>query len=122
MKKSAEEIERNLCQFIGTEEWHKFSPLSKLLLTDGAKYLADVCGAFWFMDIIASIQKNPNVAKQDMQVCKLVKNKTGNGAMFIAEDGNDNVLYKQEIPFTDCPLAEMVVWVMNGVILLPSEN
>ena len=117
IKLTPEELKRNLCQFTGTDGYHKFSPLSRLVITDGVKYLADKCGAFWLLDIIASVKST-----EEFQVCKLVKNKTGNGAKFVIEDGNSNIVYTQKIPFTDFPLDEIEIWNTNGVILLPSEN
>ena len=37
-------------------------------------------------------------------------------------DGNEAVVYAQEIPFTDFPLDEVTLWFANGVIYLPSEH
>ena len=49
-----------LAGFSGTEEYHRYSPLfRRMLLTDGAKYVADNGGghgAYWLMDAIASHQ------------------------------------------------------------------
>ena len=47
----------NLAQFYGTSAYYRFIILSNLVLTDGTKYLAEVAGAYWLMDLIASYQK-----------------------------------------------------------------
>jgi len=53
---TAEQIELSLSGFIGTEAYHRFNALCpKVVLTDGAKYLADQAEAYWLMDIIGSV-------------------------------------------------------------------
>lgn len=52
--------EKVLGNFTGTENWHKYSAIMpKVLLTDGALYVANEGGAFWLMDIIGSVQRLP---------------------------------------------------------------
>jgi hypothetical protein len=38
-----------------------------------------------------------------------------------AADGNDRVIVRQEIEFTDFPLSEIKLYLTDGVLLLPSE-
>jgi hypothetical protein len=45
-------LELNLKQFTGTEQYHRFH--SSTVLTDGALYLAEVARCFWLMDVFAS--------------------------------------------------------------------
>ena len=60
----ANEIQGGLSGFYGTEGYHRFSVLCpKLLLTDGAKWLAENAGAYWLMDAIGSHQ--PKAMKDD---------------------------------------------------------
>lgn len=121
MKPTKEEILNNLPQFTGTDGYHKY--MGNILLTDGAKYMAEACGAFWFLDIIWSVQGKNALKREEMQVCKLQR--VGEGAVVTIEDGNKNVLYTQKVGFTDFPLDEVEVWanVQDNfrVILLPSE-
>jgi hypothetical protein len=42
-------------------------------------------------------------------------------ATLLCDDGNGNVVYTQEIPFTDFPLDEVRLYFANNVIHLPSE-
>lgn len=104
-------------QYTGSENWYKYS--FGLLITDGARAFADKLGAFWFLDIIGSYQSG--LRNQPFQVWKIQKNKTGNGAKVTCEDGNNNVLKSQRIPFTDFPYDEGTLWLSDNVILLPSE-
>jgi hypothetical protein len=43
-------------------------------------------------------------------------------ATLACEDGNDNVVFTKEIPFTDFPLDEIALWFSDDVIYLPSEH
>ena len=121
--KTKEEIQANLAQATGTQQYHKFSILfPRLVLTDGVKQLCNDAQCFWLMDIIGSYQHKLN---EPFQVWTLtVKDRA---AKVSATDGNDKVLAKQKIPFTDFPLDSIQLYVEEGgegyqVILLPSEH
>jgi hypothetical protein len=54
--------------------------------------------------------------------------KTGNEAIFTVDDGNGNILYTQNIEYTDFPLDEVHLFVSDlreygnsPVVMLPSE-
>lgn len=121
----ADELTRNLAYFTGTEKWHKWNPLTpNYVLTDGALYLAENAGAFWLMDLIASYYHDQKVKAESFQVWKLTV--TGESAVVVCTDGNENELTRQDIPYTDFPLPEMTLFVGQDeepywVILLPSE-
>jgi hypothetical protein len=115
----------DLRQFTGTETWTRYAPFGGkgMLLTDGAKFLAEEAGAFWLLDIILSIKPKYFNGDDWFKVVKLaVKD---HNAVFTLEDGNDNILYRQEIPYTDFPFAEQTLFVQtDGIewtIMLPSE-
>lgn len=90
-----------------------------LMITDGAKALAEKFQCFWFLDVVASYQHE--LKTEEFQVWKLVKN-NDNTAIVSCEDGNDNILKSQHIPLTDFSADTATVWLENGVILLPSEH
>jgi hypothetical protein len=124
-KMTAQEIQESLNQFYGTTEWHRWSILYRqFLLTDGAKFVAESCGAYWLMDLIASYQKRLLRAGQFFQVWKL--GTTGSKGVVTCEDGNGKRLVRQALAFTDFPLDEITLWAewdgQNLVILLPSEH
>lgn len=116
----AEQLEQELRQFIGTENYYK---LAFGKITDGAKYLADAAGAYWLVDDICIHNAFTRTLKanRDFQVWTLTKNKTGRGAKLVAEDGNKTKLFSTRIPFTDFPLDSIQLYFINGVVLLPSE-
>jgi hypothetical protein len=119
-------LESELSQFTGTEKYHRFSILFRsLVLTDGAKYLAEKAECYWLMDIIGSILPLISIKSGGFCGATIAKIKGTSGAVFTADDGNGNVFYTQKIPYTDFPLDEYKLYVCdNGnvwVILLPSE-
>jgi hypothetical protein len=119
--KTAEEIKQGLAHCYGTEGYHRFSILSRLVLTDGAKYLADECQAYWLMEAIASHQKTcmKDEMLVDMQFWTL-KVEDGSGVLTCERD-TDDIAITQNIPSTNFPLDEVKLYVTNEVILLPSE-
>jgi len=116
------ELEQGLAQCYGSEQYHKFSVLSPLKITDGVKYLCDKAGAYWLLDIIASYQ--PQCMKDEMlryyQIWKL-NIKDGEGRVTCERDTGD-IAITQPISYTDFPLDFIKLICTNGVILLPSEN
>lgn len=117
----ANEIKAGLAGFYGTMEYHRFSVLSPLVITDGVKYLCEKAESFWFLDIIASYQKQ---CAKDSMLCDMqfwtLKVAEGKGIVTCDRDKGDTAI-TQAIPHTDFPLDEIKLYVANGVILLPSE-
>lgn len=115
----AKQLEINLAQFTGTENYYKFNLfLRDAVMTEGAKYLAEEAGCFWLYDILCSVQSLPKVRAEEFQVLRFNKAKK----LVTVEDGNYNVLYSQKILSTDFPLDEIMLYFTNNVLLLPSEN
>ena len=90
-----------------------------LIITDGAKALADKFHCYWFLDIIASYQ--PELKGEEFQVWTLTKH-PGDCAIVKCTDGNDRVVKSQEIPWTDFKPDIATIWVEFGTALLPSEH
>lgn len=123
MKTKAEILE-GLGNFYGTENYFRVS--GRLVLTDGAKYLCTEAECFWFADIVNSILcTKPKIRRESFLVAKFEKLGESSG-IFRLEDGNYNLLYDQEIPYTDCPLDKIEVFVEASrdfhVMLLKSEH
>lgn len=125
----AAELEANLPHFTGTESYTNLRYpwlRSRFLLTDGAKYLAETAKAFWLMDAIASHQTNKKVAAEPFQIWKLVVDEKQQ-ATLTCTDGNENVLARQVIPYTDFPLNEITLYAEQSeyltgrVVMLTSE-
>lgn len=109
----------NLDQFNGGDAQYRHPLMRSVNYTEGAKYVADTAGAHWLLDVVASHQLDPKVKAEPFQVWKLEV--TGSVGKVICEDGNDNVVTTQDIPFTDFPEPGVTLWFTGNVILLPSE-
>lgn len=115
----------SLGQFTGTDNWYKH--FTGLLYTDGVQYLAEEAKAYWLIDAIFShIVTNKAFKHEDFVACKLKLTETG-GAILNLEDGNDNVIASQVIPFTNFPFEdieddELMLFFENDVLYLPSER
>lgn len=104
----------DLVQYIGTTNYYKH-PSSGLEYTDGVQHMAQAGEAYWLIDAIASYHR-----QEPFQVWTLTV--TGMKAVLtMVEDTGQPVLVRQDIPFTDFPLDEIVLWLIEGVLILPSE-
>ena len=118
------EIQADLPNFTGTESYHRWSILFRyFVLTDGAKYVADECGAYWLMDAIAS--HLPRSRNEGFVVAKLARGKAVTYYILTLDDGNGNTFARQVIDHTNFPLEEITFYIIPQddlrVIMLPSE-
>jgi hypothetical protein len=88
--------------------------------TEGVKYMAELCNAFWLIDAIASHQPNPKVRSEEFQVWFLKS--LGDHWLLTCEDGNGHSVVQQVITYSDFPLQEIEIWVEDGVVLMPKEH
>ena len=120
-----DQFQLDLRQFTGTTQWHRWSSLTKLVCTDGAKYLADEAGAYWLLDAVASHQNAPVIQDsqrlQEFQIWTLTVEADRSGRLTCAEDSDVAPIIAQDIEFTNFPLKEIKLYVCGNVILLPSE-
>lgn len=107
----------NLSNFTGTKNYYR----NKNYLfeyTDGIKYLAENGGAYWLLDAIASWQKELDSSRIQFWRLKVNSDKS---AVLTCERDSDDIVCEQKIPFTDFPLSEVMLYLCDGVLLLPSE-
>jgi len=118
--KSAKEILDVINHAQGTEVYHKFSSIPFFpIITDGVLALADAGGCYWFLDIIGNYQTDERL-DPDFQVGKLEVNHADSSAV-VSGYNDATLIITQEIPFTDFPLDEVKLYLIDGIILLPSE-
>jgi len=103
-----------LSQFTGTE--HYYNHWLGIKLTDGVKYLAERAKAYWLIDAIASYHR-----KEPFQVWELKVLPSKEAVLTMVEDSDQPVLVKQDIPFTDFPLTGIKLYLIDSILLLPSE-
>ncbi len=113
-----------LNNFSGTERYYRIMP--NVLMTDGAKFVADKAGAYWLMTAIASyLPEFTNKETFIVANLKVTRTATACIALLKLDDGNDNLLAEQFIEYTDFELDEFKLYACyNGdvwVIMLPKE-
>ena len=114
-----------LKQFTGTEQYYKFSMLFKEQLTDGMKYLCETVQCYWLMDIVGSVQNLEKIKDNNSFILwKIEVNKKDNTGVVKAlsdTEGTGDLLYEQEIPYTDFPLESFEFFQCDNVIMLKGE-
>ena len=112
----------DLRQFTGSESFYRYPLVRRVILSEGAHYVAAAGEAFWLMDEIAFRQcDTPAVKAKEFQVWTLTV-KPDRSATLTCDNGNRRVVFSQEIPWTDFPLDQIELWVSNRTIYLPSEH
>jgi hypothetical protein len=118
----------DLNQFYGgSSQFYQHTVLGTKLgvYTNGVKYIADECEAYWLIDLIMSYQDIEFPAKYPFQVWTL-KGDGKSGAIAECEDGDGNHILTQNIGFTDFPFNEVengtiTMWFTDRTLLLPCE-
>ena len=111
----------DLAQFTGAEQSYRHSINRSILYTDGAQHVAEHGRVYWLLDEIALIPPyHQNVAAEEFQVWTLNVH-PDRTATLTCDDGNGNVMFTKEIPYTDFPLDSIKLYFANNVIHLPSE-
>lgn len=111
-------------QFTGTENYYRH--WSGLVYTDGVQYLAANAGAYWFLDLIASHQREVRrklAALHDRDFQSWTLEAVGEGWRVRCDNGNGAELAEQRLEYTDFPAAllPLTLWVIDGVVILKSE-
>jgi len=111
-------LQQDLKQFTGSERLYITNRFEFMRITDGVKYFADKGGAYWAVtDILATAI----MLREQFLVAKVVSK--DNKAVITYEDGDCNKIQHatQEYGWTDLPEGEYKFYVIDGVMLLPSE-
>jgi hypothetical protein len=73
------------------------------------------------LNIIASLKLVPECKGEEFMTCTFTKNENGGGT-FVADDGNENVLYTQEVEFTDFPEDEVKLFFIDNMPWSEAKN
>lgn len=115
-----EKLQQSLNQFICTNNYKRHSKF--IAYTDGVSFLAEQANAYWLIDLYAS-HLIKEIHKEIFTCLKLRTNIYS--AEIVINDGNNNLLAKQKINYTDFPLPNITLyscWSNNyWVLMLPSE-
>ena len=114
------ELQTNLSHFTGTENYYRVMP--RLVITGGVQYLANQANSYWLVSTIYSHLMS-NAIYSEFVVARLTV--TGTTADLVLDDGNDQVIAKQAVEYTDLALDEISIYCcyqqQGWILLLPSE-
>ncbi len=89
--------------------------------TKGVRYVAERGGAYWLIDACFSHQGNPLARQEAFQVWVLSR-LTGNRFVLELTDGNSKrAIPRQDVEFSDFPPDGLVLYLVGGVLMLPTE-
>jgi hypothetical protein len=111
----------DLVQFIGSQHWYRHGLVRKVLYTEGVQYVAERANAYWLINEIAFAQSVPVIAAEELQHWKLAVDLEGCSAWLTCDDGNDDVVFRKQIEYTDFPLDEIEFYFIDNIILLTGE-
>jgi hypothetical protein len=106
-----------LNQFYGTENWYKHW-CTKLLYTDGIKYVAGKVGAYWFIDHIA-LQVLPLVDHRDLIDITLAVEKSKGR---ITVKNRQTLVHEFNLDYTTFPEGTWEFCLCDNVLCLPLER
>ena len=113
-------LKSELSHFTGSESYYRVMP--RLSITDGIRYLADKTNSYWLVTAIYSHLVTQSI-HSEFVVAKLTV--SGEIADLVLDDGNDQVISRQRIDYTDFPLDEISIYCcyqqQDWILLLPSE-
>ena len=113
--------ESDLAGFTGTEGYYSHF-IGNFKFTDGVHYLAEHGKCYWLLDLIGSYQmSDKKIRNMHYQFWKLKVNEDKSAVVTMKEDSDQPVVVKQRIPCTDFPLDAVELWMIGGVLILPSE-
>lgn len=129
-----QEILNQLAHCSGSEEIYKHPNFDGINYTSGVREVAILCQAYWLIQEIM-IEGFKLQETEGFITSELFKNKDESSCYILYTDGNNNELSRKEIPFTDFPLFNtkelengkevlkpaMTIWLVNKIMLLPSE-
>ena len=117
---SPAEIIRQLRQCIGTEHYYR-TVFPNIVFTDGIKKMAELCGAYWLIHVAVSYQYG-KIAEEDFQIWRLEKLENSTWRVTMHSIDSEENLVAQNISYSDFPLDEFEFYLIDGVMLLKSEN
>lgn len=116
---NVEQFKDDLHAFFGTENYWRLNPFTNMVATDGTKFFCERAGAFWLFDEIALTV--PKIKNEAFIVVRAISHEENNTGTINYEDGNCNQLTSKHIDYTDLPKGEWKFYVIDNVVMLPSE-
>ena len=112
--------------------WHHYQhPLGRFRYTDGARTVAEECGAYWLLDLIGSYQPERRVAGEAFQLWRVIAPASERGPWAVEcwtdTPPGGSLIVRQEIEYSDfprelCQPEPFKLYLENGVLMLPEER
>jgi len=104
-----------IAQCHGTEQYWKH--WLGILYTDGIKMMCEKAKSFWLITAIASYNR-----KEPFQVWTLNVSEDSTAKLTMDEGyGDGKILETQNLEYTDFPQGEWKFYLIDGILILPSE-
>lgn len=125
-KEKAQIVNDYAASTTSTDQWWKH--LGGLVYTDGVRLVAETCGAYWLLDLVASYRHR---MKGEGFAVWVLSAPAGEGLPWVIEAWNDTPnhpesrrLVRQEIEYSDFPveLCPFKLYQESGVLLMPEER
>ncbi|QEL13888.1 DUF6876 family protein [Limnoglobus roseus] len=89
--------------------------------TEGVRHVARRAGAYWLLDAVFSHQSNPLAGQEPFQVWTLLVLPARTAVLVMSDGNTERAILRQEIEYTDFPLAQIKLFLVQGVLMLPGE-
>jgi hypothetical protein len=118
--KTPQQIATDLKQFTGSTTLYKH--WLGLKYTNGIKYLAEETNCYWLIDAIFSHQTKQFLSNQNLREFQIWQLRVeNNSGILICEWDSDREVLRQEIQYTDFSLNHIKLYLVETVLMLPSE-
>jgi hypothetical protein len=120
-EKEQEQILEELRYCSGTESYHKI-PFSDLIYTDGINELIEKAGCWWLVSDMGILISATKKLQKDFLILSIKVNEDNTAEVTLKEDSNLKPIYSKVYNYTDFPLKEFELYIIDKVMLLKSEN
>ncbi|AFZ11392.1 hypothetical protein Cri9333_0421 [Crinalium epipsammum PCC 9333] len=97
----------------------------KINYTDGVYLVATESKAFWLLNVILSYQIYPVLNSHELkrfQLWELTVNEDKSALVTCRKSENSSIIFSQKFEKTDFPLPLLQLYLIDGTLMLPSEN
>jgi hypothetical protein len=118
---AASDLKSSLSHFIGTT-WYIRDLFTSLIHIDGIEHLAERAEAHWLVsDIGTMFRYHPNVKDIPFQLWTLTADGDNKAVLTCREDCDMPMIYEQKYEYTDFPVGTWKMYLIDGVLMVPSE-
>jgi len=118
---AASDLKSSISHFTGTAPYI-WNPFTGLIHTDGIEHLAQRAEAHWLVsDIGAVFRYHPKVKGIPFQLWMLSVDDDNKAVLTCREDCDTPIIYEQNYVYIDFPVGTWKMYLIDGVLMVPSE-